>query len=451
MSKYHTLLINPIPDVITSVNKDLNGGYGTRDEIGKNILSKLIGYGKKRNIKIPVLCMGYITSILKSKKIKNDYLENCKKVISFIKKNKVNCCIIYGSIVCYELETKLIKQIKDLNKKITIIVVGTYPTKYPEKFESADHIIIGEPEEFFQHWNGDVKYFKKLEKNIKSNLIKNLDELPIPTYKKEFAKDFSYRPMLKKPTGFIEATRGCPYSCGFYCTYGENQGKLIRSYSPEKVVEVMQDLIKRYGFRSFQFRDPVFGLKKDFIEKFCLEIFKKGLKVEWGMETRIDLLDIEKIRLMKSAGLKSINIGIETPNEEIAKANKRIICDEDKQKSLINAAFNEGIKINAFYILGLEQDNEVSSLDTIKYALSLNTFMARFAVCTPYPGTGFYDLLKNEGRIIENNLDKYNQQELVFKHNDLGSEKIKKLIQYAYIKYYFRPKVILNIIKNRFD
>ena len=87
MATKYTLLINPIPNLITSVNKDLNGGYGTIDEIGSNLLSKTIGYAKKRNIKIPVLCMGYIAAILKSKNIENNYFENCKKAISFIKKN----------------------------------------------------------------------------------------------------------------------------------------------------------------------------------------------------------------------------------------------------------------------------------------------------------------------------------------------------------------------------
>ena len=214
---------------------------------------------------------------------------------------------------------------------------------------------------------------------------------------------------------------------------------------------MMKNLMKKNGFRSFQFRDPVFGLKKEFIEKFCLEIHKKGLKVEWGMETRIDILNIEIIRLMASAGLKSINIGIETPNEEIAKANKRIICKEDKQRELIEAAHDVGVRINAFYIIGLEQDNEQSSLDTINYSLSLKTFMARFAICTPYPGTGFYEVLKKEGRISEDNLEKYNQQELVYEHKNLNQKKIKNLIQKAYIKYYFRPKVLFNIIKNKFE
>ena len=48
---------------------------------------------------------------------------------------------------------------------------------------------------------------------------------------------------------------------------------------------------KFYTFKSFQFRDPVFGLKESFIEEFCLAKIKSGLECEWGMETRIDLLN----------------------------------------------------------------------------------------------------------------------------------------------------------------
>ena len=151
-------------------------------------------------------------------------------------------------------------------------------------------------------------------KKIISKNLNDLDELPIPTYTSCFSKKFSYSPMLSKPTGFIEATRGCPYSCGYYCTYGENQGKAIRSHSPKRLLNVIKELQKKYGFKSFQFRDPVWGLKKDFIDEFSLAIIKSGLKFEWGIETRIDLLDKPKLRLLKKAGLKSINIGIETPN-----------------------------------------------------------------------------------------------------------------------------------------
>ena len=53
-------------------------------------------------------------------------------------------------------------------------------------------------------------------------------------------------------------------------------------------------------------------LKKGFIDEFCLEIIKNGYDFIWGIETRSDLLDEQKLRLMVLAGLRSINIGIET-------------------------------------------------------------------------------------------------------------------------------------------
>ena len=68
-----------------------------------------------------------------------------------------------------------------------------------------------------------------------------------------------------------------------------------------------------------------------------MEIHKKGLRIQWGIETRIDILNIEIISLMASAGLKSINIGIETPNEliDILKNPKH-----PRHKKTIDALFN---------------------------------------------------------------------------------------------------------------
>ena len=251
--------------------------------------------------------------------------------------------------------------------------------------------------------------------------------------------------MLNQPTGFVEATRGCPYSCGYYCTYGENQGKIIRGHSVERLINIMKELKKIHGFRSFQFRDPVFGLKKDFLEKFCLEMIKADLEIEWGMETRIDLLNKSLLKLLAKSGLKSINIGIETPDEKIAAANKRKLCSPDKQKDLIDFASKQGIRINAFYIIGLEDDDMQSCLNTINYSLSLKTYMARFAVCTPYPGTGYYEDLYKNNRIENKRLSSFNQQELVYKHKNLSDKEIKSLIQKAYLKYYFRPKLYIKL------
>ena len=451
MAKRRTWLIsNPLPNGSTSCNKDLNGGYGTWDKIGENLISKLIGRAKKNNIKLPVLCLSYIHNIIESNDIECLYTECYEESIKNILNKEIECVVIYGSIVACDLENKLIREIKNISKA-KVIVVGTYPTKYPDQFNEAHHIICGEPEDFFLKWEGKLKELNAHQKIIRSDNLVDLDKLPLPKYKRKYAKKFSYRPMLKKPTGFIEATRGCPYSCGYYCTYGENQGKLIRGHSVKRLIEIMKELKVMHNFKSFQFRDPVFGLNKGFIEDFCVKIIKSDLEVEWGMETRIDLLNESLLRLMAKAGLRSINIGIETPDEKIAAANKRKLCSQDKQRDLIDFAHKHGIRINAFYIIGLEDDDMQSCLSTINYSLSLKTYMARFAVCTPYPGTGYYSDLSKNDRIKDKKLSNFNQQELVYKHKNLSEKQIKYLIQRAYFKYYLRPNIIYKILKQRLE
>ena len=44
------------------------------------------------------------------------------------------------------------------------------------------------------------------------------------------------------------------------------------------------------------------------MDDFCTEIIKRNLKIEWGIETRLDLLNQGNLRIMANAGLKSINV-----------------------------------------------------------------------------------------------------------------------------------------------
>ena len=143
---------------------------------------------------------------------------------------------------------------------------------------------------------------------------------------------------------------------------------------------------------------------------------------------------------MASDGIKSINIGIETPNTNIASSSKRITDELDHQKLVTSFSKKMGIKINAFYILGLEEDTFETCLDTIKYSLSLDTFMARYSVCTPYPGTMYYKDLSDKKRIKDFDLSHYNQQSLIYEHKNLDNKKINQLLDLAYRKYYIRPK-----------
>ena len=439
------LIANPLPTNATSCNKDLNSGYGTIDNIGSSVISRILGKVKKKNIKLPVLALGYVAAILKTKGIEANYSERASEIKDLIINNQYEACVIYCSMVGEKIETEIIKFISE-KADIKIIIIGTYPTKLPHKFTDADLIILGEPEKLFLEWNGELTSLLEGGGTQHSRNIDNLDQLPDPDYSLMNFQKFSYKPMLKGRCGFIESSRGCPYSCGYYCTYGENQGAKIRSYSPQRIVKQMKSLHSKFGFNSFQFRDPVFGLSKKWVLAFCEELRRADCAFKWGIETRLDLLSIKMIDLMKENGLSSINVGVETPNVEIAKANKRKLDAPGHQEEIINYAAKIGIKMNAFYILGLEHDTLESCYATINYSLKLNTYMARYSVCTPYPGTEFYSEKKSNNEIETYDPADYDQMSLVYKHRYLNKSQIDFLIQKAYISYYLNPKKIWAIL-----
>lgn len=355
--------------------------------------------------------------------------------------------LIYGSIVDYKNENSVCELLKKRFPETKIGFIGPFPSTKPEFFKSGDFVIIGEAESFFMN---DFKNIKQLKGDVNASSQTDMDALPTPDFDGFNIESYGYEPAIsKRPFLVLQASKGCPYSCGYYCTYGAYQGPRIRQRSAKKVVEDILTLQRKYNVKGIQFRDPTFGLNKNWMGEFCKELKDKKVKIDWGMETRLDLLNKENVKQMFDVGLRNINIGIETSDLEVAKRNKRKLVELKHQEEMIKFCKKLGVNVSAFYIFGLEGDTEKSIRDTMKYAVKMNTLLARFSVSTPYPGTSFYDQLEKEGRLITKNFEEYNQFNLVYKHENLTQKRVRELLEKAMRKYYFRPGYAPNIIKNK--
>ena len=87
-------------------------------------------------------------------------------------------------------------------------------------------VIKGEPEMFFFNEDINLKKIQNLKGVIDNFALSPLDDLPLPAWDiiyKNYPTMFS---LLKNKQKMIPllATRGCPYSCRFYCTYPLQQG-----------------------------------------------------------------------------------------------------------------------------------------------------------------------------------------------------------------------------------
>lgn len=424
-----------------AMNKDLAGGMGTFSSFGQGTLANIITKAKKRMIYLPVVTLINLNGIFREKGWDTTYVENKNNHFE----GNPDLVLIYGSIVDYKYENEICKKIKKKHPNARIGVCGPFPTTKPKLYPDADFVFQGEPESYFLYEFkslNDLKGVVKVEKQLDLNDLPppNLDDFPI--------KKYSYFPALsKKPFIALAASKGCPYSCGYYCPYGTFQGPKYRLRDAKKSVDDIEFVTKNYGIKAIQYRDPTWGLNKKWIGEFVEELKARKIKVVFGIETRLDLLTEELLQSLFDVGLRNLNIGVETYNPDVAKMNKRMLIELGHQERIIKFCHKVGIKISAFYIIGLVGDDVSSVKRTIKYSKKLNTNIAQFAISIPYPGSKYYDDMKDKGFVTTEDYEKFNSAEIVFKHDILSKKELEKLKELAFVKYYFRPGYLIQQVK----
>ena len=413
------------------LNKDLNGGLGTADDLGSSLPLRLLKLVRRKFVRIPIVDFAFLQGVLQNQGHRVVYFEGT------LPESEFDLFLLYGSIVDYRNENRVAQTLKERWPQAKVGFWGPFPSRFPEQFDAGDFVLLGELEAFF---SSEFAGLEQLEGSITISSLPDIDALPTPSYDGFPISRYRYVPAISQtPFVTLQASRGCPFSCRYYCTYGEYQGAKIRLRSPEKVVDDMVHVKEKHRVKGIQFRDPTFGLHKSFIPAFCEELKRRDVKIKWGMETRLDLLNEENLQQMFDVGLRNINVGIETNNAAVAKANKRPLIEENHQERVVKFCEKIGIKVTAFYILALEGDTVETVRETIRYAVKLNTHLARFSVSTPYPGTGFYDQLEKQGRISTRDFESFTQFHLVYEHENLSANRVRKLLEEAYTTYYFRP------------
>ena len=429
------LLHSTNPSRKAAVNKDLNGGLGTADEYGRSLGGRLLTFLKRKYVCLPVVSIAHIQAILKRQGHAVEYFEDRLPCEPF------DVALLLGSLVDLQNENRIAAETKRRFPNSRVGVFGPFPARFPGQYPATDFVIGGEAEAFFLECGAERMLCE--DGLIRNDATLDLNDLPAPDYSGFPIERYSYAPMLpRRPYLPLLASKGCPYSCRFYCSYGEYQGPRIRQRRAELVYADLRYVARAYGARSVQFRDPLFGMDRSWVLDFCQLLIERPLDVEWGMETRADLLTPELLERMHAAGLRSVNLGVETGDARIAKANRRKLVDDDHQTMILEHAKRIGVRINAFFMLGLEGDTPESMRATADFALAADPTAARFSVSTPYPGTGFYEQLARENRLNGAPLEQHNQFTLVHKHPNLTPLQVERALVRAYLRFYLRPTYI---------
>lgn len=454
------LILNPPTSQNTYINRDQMGGMGQNISFGENFLVVFLRKLKSSFIHQPVLQLVYAATILsKNHQIKVidslneeiDYVETMRRIKIF----KPEFTIMAVSSSEIEFEKKIAREIKKLNCKI--ITVGDTIANKPELFDdSFDVSIEGEVEPVIEKiisWQLDkipgIMYFKNkiIKTNKKQELMtgKELDNLEFPKWELFPYKKYRYYPLLlQEPIVSMLSSRGCPYGC-YYCSYSKNEGRILRNRSAENVVKEMLNL-KKYGIKGVIFRDPLFTGDMKRAEEISRLLIKNNSKLVWGCETRPELLTIELLRLMRRAGCRAINLGIESINEKELEAVGRKKIDLKHLIKVLQYCKKIGINTTGFFILGLPESTKKSLNKTINFSKYAGLGFSEYKVATPYPGTKLYEMALKNNWIVNDKWGGYQASMQINK--DISPKYLNKLCDRAFKDFYYNPKWVLWQLKN---
>jgi radical SAM superfamily enzyme YgiQ (UPF0313 family) len=416
------------------VTKDFAGGFGMGSYHGKGgFRGKLIRRWYTRDRRPVALVLAYMAAVFRQLGHTVEYAEDRLPA-------GADAYVFNPSLPTIDLELDAIRTVRRQSPSARVLVIGALAYAMPEQFADLGVTIVrGEPEQLLGKMDEALATGPDV---IDVGSVRDLDSLPFPDWSpfahRRFRVNYDF---TRFPTGLIQQSRGCAFSCN-YCPYILVENR-TRFRSPEAIVEEIVQGQAQYGFRSFKFRDPLFGLNRRRMLELTERLARLPRRIQFSIETRIDLMDGDSLRALRDAGLTSITVGIETPNEATLRQYKRKPIDDDRQRQFIETTRALGIRTAAGFMIGFPGDTAETIHDVLRYAKSLNPTFANFNIVTPYPGTAFFtESAENVSDVPWRDYDMYTP---VMNYQHLTRDQVHELHAKCFTSYYSRwPYLLAN-------
>jgi anaerobic magnesium-protoporphyrin IX monomethyl ester cyclase len=416
--------------------KDVAGGFGTVFTVGSSPFARLLEVAKRRIAAIPNITLAYLDSILSAGGAEVQILD----VRRPDQLTPADLYLVSSSIVDCHFEKELgLEAKRRFGSKVGYF--GAFAAAIPDFYgDAADFVVKGEIENIAPAIaRGEIP-----SGLVEAGFVADLNSLPFPSWDQFDISKFRYQVITNRGITLpMLGSRGCPYTCN-YCPYLVNSKYRVRT--AVSVVDEIEHLVRRYGIRGITFRDPNLTFRKERAQEFADLLLSRGLDVRWSMEARTDKLDPQLIDILYRAGLRSVEVGVESANELTLRGNLRKAIPKSHQEKIVNYCHKLGIRVIANYTLGLPNDTVEGILDTVRYAKRLNTFAIQFTVTTPYPGTHFYDNVRH--LIFDDNWEHFNGWTCVYRHPNISPAELHRLREYAYVSYHLRPRYVWRFLRS---
>lgn len=402
-------------------------------------IAKTSGYGETKAWGMPPLGLGYVAA-LTPKHWQVRIIDEHVEAVPF---DELPHLVGIGA---YTLNAPRAYQLaQEFRKKgVTTIFGGIHASMLPdETLQYADSVVIGEAESVWRQVIEDFETQKLQKKYIgKRNPMVNL---PIPR------RDlFS----SKYEMDIIQTTRGCPFTCDF-CSVTAFNGNEYRQRPIDEVLDEIQTIKKKF---LYIIDDNILGVGKD-AEKRAITLFKgmieRKIKKYWATQASVNFADNpEVLRYAYKSGCRSVYIGFESIiHESLNEMKKGINLKHGMEgfKKAIKKIHRHGICIVGAFIVGNDHDDIRVFQQIYQFMQEVNLDVLSLACLTPLPGTGLFQRLQNEKRIIyadfPDDWERYDTDQVVIKPKKMSVDQLARGYHYLVTKKFSKIKMFFQCLK----
>lgn len=245
-------------------------------------------------------------------------------------------------------------------------------------------------------------------------------------------------PLMARPFTLLEGSRGCPFTCRF-CYKGMHPGTYIQK-NPETLANEALWVKQRFGISQIYFMDLEFGLKRSWLERFCLALIRRKAKVSWCCQTRVSDVDQGLLDLMAASGCSLIHFGAESGSQRVLDWTGKGIKRSDCEQAVAHAR-KAGIRSAVFFNLGFPGETGDEMEDTVRWALALSPDYVSFHRVMPVPGSA----LQKEAGVDPEALPCHRYPAYI---PGQDAEIIVKKLHKAYLRFYLHPQNMLKAFRH---
>ena len=280
----------------------------------------------------------------------------------------------------------------------------------------------------------------------------DLNEIPFP----DRSLFYRYEEFRDNPMKNVISMRDCPYSCS-YC-YNHSWKKMFRGQnhfmqrrSVDGVIGEIKEMRDHYMLEKVLFIDDNFLINDMWIGEFAIK-YGREIGLPFLCSFRVNLLDEEKLKMLRDAGLFMVNFALESADPYVQ--SEILHRDNIKNEHIIRAIElfrNYDIKCRMQNMIGLPvEDSLQDALGTLEFNKTYRVDDSWVSIFQPYPNTELAEYCFKNGFLEASMKDSI--AESFFDESRLkidNKNKIKKLQKWwFFIVHYNLSDRLIDVILN---